>query len=266
MVLVVLQELPLLWMLIIAVRPDGDFLAFNGHFGAQAITGDHFRELLLLTPFLQWCTNTIIVSSASALLASTSGCLFAFALRFARRPHYKQLKNLVLVAYLLPSSFLVLPILWLISSLSPSAPLFLLPLVYQLFLFPICVWIASSYVDRIPSGIIAMARLENLGMSAALRLVFRPFANQALWAGFAVAFVFAMQEYVYAFFLTSTAGWSTLPVGIASLQAGDVYQWSLIASAGVGCTILVLILLLIGRRLLRGGLNEAIDLMARKSR
>ena len=51
---------------------------------------------------------------------------------------------------------------------------------------------------------------------------------------FVFAFLLAWGEYIYALTLISTPRWKTVPVGIALLQGGDIYNWGMIMA---GATI-----------------------------
>jgi multiple sugar transport system permease protein len=252
--LILVQELPLLWMLSTALRPETGFLLPTSTW--REITLSNFGRLITSTNFLRWCLNSVMVSVVSAGTAAVLGNLFALSLRFVQMRVYRHVRNLVLAAYVVPSMFLVLPIQWGLASFPRLASLFFLPLIYQVFLLPVCVWIGSSYVDRIPLGVIAMARLEHLDMWSAIRLVYIPYAGRALWVSFALSLVLSMQEYVYGFLLLSDQHWHTLPVGIAALQAGDIYQWSLIAAAGVVCSLIAIMILISCNRLLFGAMTR----------
>jgi multiple sugar transport system permease protein len=246
LLLVAVQSIPLLWMLVTSTQRDSTFVRFNGS-RVGAITASHFTTLFQATTFPQWCVNTLLIAAASAALAAISGNLFSFALRFRSGQFYRNVRNLAFLAYLIPSMFLILPLEWVVPRITTEYIPLLMPFIYQIFLFPLCVWIAAGFVDRIPTGVIRTAQLDELPFSNRLRWVYIPYAARGFWVAFVLCFVIASQEYIYAFTFLTRPGWQTLPIGIANMQAGDVYQWALISAAGVCSAALALFLLFFAR-------------------
>lgn len=244
----VIQNIPIIWLFNTAIRPEHGFLVLNDFRFSEGVTLDNFYRLLIGTNFMRWFGNSLIIATASALLAAILGNIFCLGIRFSPNKGPQRLRDIIFLAYILPAMFLILPVQWMLSQLSTDIlSILFLPLIYQLFLFPVSTWIASGYIDRIPEGAVQMARLDDLTMSDRVRLVHVPYASAGFWIAFAITFVIALQEFVYAFILVIPSRAQTLTVGIAEMQAGDIYQWAIIAAAGVAVVILMLVMLFIFR-------------------
>ena len=243
-IILIVQNAPIFWLFNTAIRPEQGFLVLSDFRFSEGVTLENFHRLLTTTDFLRWLANSFLIATASALIATVFANIFCLGVRFSTNPNFRRLRDGVFLAYLLPALFLVLPIQWLLvkSSLDPFS-IFLLPLIYQVFLFPISTWIVSGYIDRIPEGAIQMAHLDALPLLDRVRLVQIPYAGMGFWISFAITFVIAFQEFIYAFILLIHPQFQTLPVGITGMQAGDIYQWGTIAAAGVSVVIVVLLML-----------------------
>jgi ABC-type glycerol-3-phosphate transport system permease component len=240
-IILIVQSTPIVWLFNTAIRPEHGFLDFQF---SEGITFDNFHSLLTTTGFLRWLTNSFVIATASAFIASALANIFCLGIRFETNPNFRRLRDGVFLAYLFPAMFLVLPIQWImVRSSIDLFSILVLPIIYQVFLFPIAIWIVSAYVDRIPDGAVQMARLDDIALFDRIRLLQIPYARPGFWISFAIAFVMALQEFVYAFILLTRPQSQTLTVGIAGMQAGDIYQWAVIAAAGVAVVLLVILML-----------------------
>jgi ABC-type glycerol-3-phosphate transport system permease component len=74
--------------------------------------------------------------------------------------------------------------------------------------------------------------------------------------------VLAFHEYIFAFVTLRDSAWQTVPVGLASMQAGDVYQWPLISAAAVVVSIMCCTFLVAFGRTLSRAVEEIVDRVA----
>lgn len=251
------QVAPLLWLANTAIRPERGILIADSLRLDEPVTLDNFKGLST-TSFYSWLVTSLTLATFASATATVTGHLFAFGCLISRKPLWRSVRSLALAAYLIPAMFLVFPVQLLYQMSGIRIAAIALVIVHQLFLFPVSVWLASSYLDRIPVGYVSLGIIDNLTPAEYWSLLYWPFAREALKVTFAVTFVLSYQEYIYSFVLTSSSSFITIPVGMASLQAGDVYQWALIGAGGVVTTIVSAVIVATLSRTLEKGIERSV--------
>jgi multiple sugar transport system permease protein len=254
-IVLIVQEIPLLWLFITAVRPEGNFLLDLSNIRLTSFTLASFHSLLFNTPFCRWLINSVVLSICASVIATTLACAVAFHTRIDTSGVLSRLRPLILAAYFLPAMFMVFGAQIAISYLSSILRFISLILLYQIFLFPFSLWVMSGYIERIPRGIISLSLIDNLNFRQRLRFVALPFLLPGLFACFVVCVVLAIQDYLYAMVFLNSPQVQSLTVGVITLEAGDVYSWTLIAAAGT-CIALISSIALVS---LRGALERVVD-------
>lgn len=249
-VFLILQSFPLLWLLITSIKKDTGLFVWDSFNVVKELTFSNFIKLFTEHNFILWLRNSFIISTLAAMIATVAGWFFSLSIQLFVPSFFQKLKALVLIAYLIPSMFLIMSLQQVIDKFFGWPTLILLSFCYQFFLLPVAVWISGSYVSQIPSSLIALSCLDDLGLSDRIRLLVSPFVGKGIVAVFSLCFVMAFQEYLYALVFLKGEEWLTIPLGLTSLQAGDVFNWGVIAAGAISMTILVLgVLFLIGKGL-----------------
>lgn len=239
-----IQNFPLLWLFITSITVETGLFTLNSH-SLTDLTLSNFSRLFSDYNFLLWLRNSFFVSIFAATIATIFGWFFSLSIQLFVPSFFQRLRALVLVAYLIPSMFLVLALQQVLDRISGLGSLVILGFCYQFFLLPVSVWISSSYVSRIPKSLIALSCLDRLGLLDRIKLIVKPFVVKGIAAVFSLCFVMAFQEYLYALVFLKEENLLTLPLGLTSLQAGDVYEWGVIAAGSVSATILIIIMLIL---------------------
>lgn len=257
--ILIAQSIPLIWLAYTSFTSQGGFLLKGSQ--SRNFTLENFQILFLNTDYLKWAINSVALAGFAATLACFGGITFAFAVRIKSLEYswISHIRTLVLVSYLIPPLLYIFPLQYILPSKNMLLVLFSLGLTFQLSLFPLAVWLGSSYIERIPTSIIALARLEQRKFTWMLSKILLPFSGTSIPVVYSVAFVISFQEYLFSFIFLRRPSWQTLPVGLAGMQAGDIYEWILIASGGIMTAIICLaILFIVGSRVMTAA-EKAID-------
>jgi multiple sugar transport system permease protein len=250
-IFLILQSFPLLWLLIASIKVETGLFTWDSFNVVKEFTLSNFVLLFTKHNFFLWLRNSFLISTLAATIATTAGWIFSLSIQLFVPSFFQKLRALVLVAYLIPSMFLIMSLQQVLDRFYGWVILLLLSLCYQFFLLPVAVWVSGSYASQIPNSLIALSCLDELGLVERIKLMVLPFVGKGIVAVFSLCFVMAFQEYLYALIFLKGEEWLTIPVGLTSLQAGDVFDWGIIAAASILVTILVLsILFLIGKKLL----------------
>jgi ABC-type glycerol-3-phosphate transport system permease component len=257
---VLVADLPLVWIVVTAFRPDQDLTAYPPLLFPSRLTFDHFRHLFTSTLFGTYFVNSAFVASTATLLTMVVGTMGAYTIaRFqARYVYLRALAQMSLLAYLVPPILLLVPITQIIGVLGLANNLTALVLVYSAtLLLPFALWILRSYFHGVSAELEEAAMVDGCTRFGAFRRVVLPQAASGLITTAVFTFNAAWQEYLYASILLSDPKSETLSFGVSQLVQADFFiSWGQLMAASVIITIPVIVLFTIAQRQLVGGIGS----------
>ncbi len=252
---IVFALFPIWWMVVTSLRTGPDLLSESNPFWPTTPTLQNYRHLLLETNFGRWLSNSAIVSILSTLLAFLFAVPAAYSIAKIPSVHSRTFGVLAILGYGLPPILLLVPMFVFVTSVGAFDQPWLLPIVYPSFLIPFATWLLAGFMKSVSSASEDAARTDGCSRLGVLVYVVLPSIKQGILSTFVFCFLLCWGEYVYAMGLVASNQLRTLPVGISSLESGDVFQWGAIMAAAVLANLPVVILLLISRQTLVRGLT-----------
>jgi multiple sugar transport system permease protein len=206
--------------------------------------------------FLKHATNTVVVSSSAALVATVVGAAAAYGLsRFSYRfgPwRNRDISFWFLSQLILPPVAIALPLLVLYRELELLDTRIGLILVYTIMNLPIVIWIMRDQFDSIPIELEQAALVDGATIWQAFLRIVVPIAGPGFVAAFILSLVFSWNEYFFAVIL-SGADAPTLPVILAGQTSSQGTRWWTIgALATAAITPLLIIGLLMEKYIVKG--------------
>lgn len=256
-VIVALVAFPLFWMIASSFKPRTELYAFPPTFLPTVFTLDNYVELLTKTSFLTYFKNSMIVAVGSTVLSMIVGSFGGYALSRFRYPGFRAFARLTLVAYMLPSIMLVIPLYVVIGELGLVDTLESLIVTNTTFTLPFALWLLRSYFATIPIELEEAAMIDGSTRFEALVKVIVPLAIPGIVATSIFAFTNAWNEFLYALVFIHSDSLRTLPPGMGTfIKMDSIYQWGVLMAGSVLITIPVLIFYLVVQRNLVVGLTE----------
>jgi multiple sugar transport system permease protein len=183
------------------------------------------------TGFDRFFFNSIVIASASVLLALVIGTLAAYG--FSRYP----LKGndtylfIILTTRMLPAIVVIIPVILMFRAVGLSGSYLGIIMLYTAFNLAFTVWMMKSFFDELSTDIEDAARIDG---SSEIKVFFKICLPQVV-AGLAATFVFGLiltwNEFLFALLLT---GPDTRTVPVAMNQAvssgGRGTDWTLLAA------------------------------------
>jgi multiple sugar transport system permease protein len=183
------------------------------------------------TGFDRFFFNSIVIASASVLLALVIGTLAAYG--FSRYP----LKGndtylfIILTTRMLPAIVVIIPVILMFRAVGLSGSYFGIIMLYTAFNLAFTIWMMKSFFDELSPDVEDAARIDG---SSETRVFFKICLPQVI-AGLAATFVFGLiltwNEFLFALLLT---GPDTRTVPVAMNQAvssgGRGTDWTLLAA------------------------------------
>jgi multiple sugar transport system permease protein len=223
------------------------------------LTLESFQKLFTSSPFETYLANSALVSSSATLLTVVMGTIGAYAFaRFEQRFLFLRVLGwLSLLAYMLPSILLVVPIAVIVSWFGLANSLAALVLIYSATLLPFALWILRSYFSGVAVHLEEAAMIDGATRFGAFYRVVVPLAVSGVISVAVFIFNAAWGEYLFASILISDPSRLTLSLGLTNLLVqGEVFSWGELMAGAVVTTVPVVVLFAIAQRQLVTGLGE----------
>lgn len=245
---------PFVWQLVTALKPTGQ-LAQLPPLLPSPPTLAHFEAVLTAPGFLRSVLNSVIVATATVLLAFVLGIPAAYALAKLQ----VRGRSLWLVALLFLSMFPAIsnvgPLYLLFIRLELRDSLLAVVMAHAVFALPFAVWNLASFFQEIPDDLYRAARVDGCSHLGVLWHVVLPLAAPGLLSVGLLVFIFSWNEFLYAFTLTASPNSRTLPVAIALFPGVHEIPWGEISAAAILATLPTVALMLAFQRRIVSGLT-----------
>jgi multiple sugar transport system permease protein len=246
--------IPLAWLVMTSLKPNAE-ITQDGTLLPSAPTFANYERLFTEKEFGLYLRNSLVVTAASVALSMVIGSLAAYSIaRFRLRFGLERTLGLgFLVARIVPTIALVVPVYLLMLELDLINTLTGLVIVYTAFNVAFVVWMMESFFREIPRDLEEAAMVDGDSRLGAMWRVVVPVAAPGLVATAIFATVVTFNEFLFALVLTVTPDTQTVPRGAASLITRFNTDWGAMAAAGVvSAAPIVVFALIVQRHLVRG--------------
>src|SRR5262249_20715028 len=149
---VVIAVFPVFWMAITAFKQDADLyrmdqVPFWFHLPP---TLRHFKLLLLRTYFVPQLINTLILAVCVVAITMVTAIPAGYALARLPLPGSEKLGIAIFLTYLVPQTFLFIPLARVVGVLGLFDSWWALVVVYPTFTIPFCAWKMLGYFKTVP--------------------------------------------------------------------------------------------------------------------
>ena len=259
---VVITVGPVVWAFLISLKPDSETMAYPPTILPAHPTLDNYTNLFKVLPFGDFYINSLIAAGVSAILTITIAAPAAYAMVRLRFFGSDALSFVGLVAYMVPSIVIVVPIFLVAYTLKALDSLPAVIVLYTISFLPFATWQLRSYFAGIPADLEAAAMVDGATQLEAFFLVILPFAVPGLIATAIFTFSVSWSEYLFASLLLYTPSHQTLSPGLAVGLLGslDLYSWGvLMAGSTLMAVPMIVVFIFIQRRLVIGFASGAVQ-------
>ena len=251
--------LPFGWMLIVSISRQPDFLLPSAAF---APTLQNYVDVLSDPSLHLWAylRNSLVVSAASAALATLAAGLSAYAVTRLRFPGRILIPVGVLAFSMFPQISIVGYLFKLMSAFGWVNTHAALILPYTTLGLPLALWIMLSYFAQIPADIDRAALVDGASrLQVLLRIIF-PLALPGALSTCLLVFIYSFNEFLFALMLTTDYNARTVPVGIALFEGlhGQLPWGHMMAIAVISIVPVIALTAVFQRRIIQGLIQGAI--------
>ena len=225
--------------------------------GDISITLQNYTAAFQNRTFIRAILNSSIVAVSVTVIALVIGSFAGFALGKLRFRGKSPSLYLILSMTMFPQVAVLTGLYAVILNFNiPAIPSMILS--YMLFTLPFTVWVLTSFFQQLPTDLLQSAQVDGATPFQSFRMILLPLTAPALVTTGLLAFIAAVNEYLFALtFTTIEPDARTIPVAIA-LFTGQVARqdpFGEIMAAAVLVTIPLIVLVLIFQKRIIGGLT-----------
>jgi ABC-type glycerol-3-phosphate transport system permease component len=248
----VVMILPFYWMLITAVSPAPDIIAFPPRWFPTHLTATHFRDAWAKAPWYLYYKNSLIVAAISVGLSMLFGLFAGYAFAVYRFPLRTILFLLILGTLMVPvqvSSVSLYVFLSRIGWVDTYAGI-LAPNFASAF----GVFLIRQSIAAIPSDLIEAARIDGAGETRIVFTVVAPLIKAMLATIALLLFLSSWNDFLWPEIIINSEGLRTLPVGIALFKDpyGNIDYGPLMAGAVISTAPMLIVYAISQRFMIRG--------------
>ncbi|MBV8413582.1 MAG: carbohydrate ABC transporter permease [Verrucomicrobia bacterium] len=240
---------PLLWMIIMSLKPDSQMFTTTFIFSP---TMENYSAVFLRSDYPHFFLNNLLVSISAVLLSLIVGVPAAYALA---RFHFKLKEDIaftILSFRFAPEILVILPLFLIYQRTGLYDTYFGLIWVYQLITLPLLIWILRGYFEDISPDIEAAAQLDGYSWWQVFLKVLLPLVKPGLVAASLLCFIFAWNAFTFPLLLSDARAQTSTVVALRFLASDTVHYGQVAAAATISALPEVILALLIQKHLVRG--------------
>ena len=211
---------------------------------------DLFRNVAFVTYF----RNSAVVATGTMLLTLAVASLGAYAFVRFRFTGRAPLLVAMLMAYMIPSVVLLVPLLVIFRSYGLINTYQGLILAEATNTAPFALLLLINYFAALPRELEEAAQVDGCGRLRTLVRIVLPLAVPGLVAAGLFAFIAAWNNFLFAFLFTTTDRVKTLPIMMRLFALGEPAVWGVSAAGAILTTLPIVLLFLLFQRMLMSGL------------
>jgi multiple sugar transport system permease protein len=250
--------LPIYNMVVIAFDSHDD--VFSGAIWPEHASFESFKVVVTqdfwyLKRFWHQFGNSFFVGLTTMFLTLLIGSLASFTVGRLRLRRGWMLSNAALMTYVIPASFLAIPLYRIMQIYGLTDSLWAVILSIVTFATPYAIFIFSQYGKSIPMELDESARIDGANPWQIYIRIYLPLMAPALVAVGTYALLLAWNEYLYNFLMLSKPDNMTVAVALAQFLNSDESPWNFMMATAIIYALPPMILYYGFRRYMTAGLT-----------
>lgn len=248
-----LMFFPILWMVLTSFKTEQIAFAFPPKL-LFTPTLDNWRIALVGTDYLSFLSSTLIITGVSTVLALILGIPAAYAMAFYPTKRTDASMMWVMSTRMLPPVGVIVPLYVLFQRLNLLDTHWGMIIIYAAMNVPLVIWMVRSFMIDIPFEVIEAARMDGVSLWQEIWSIVLPLIVPGLAATALLCFIFAWNEFFFAFSLTTKSA-APLSVYISSFKTAEGLFWAKMSAAATATVLPVLVAGWVAQRQLVTGLT-----------
>ncbi len=246
---------PIALVVLSSFKPARDIFVFPPTWAFTPTFANYAGLWLRWPDFFRTLGNSLIVTLGATALAVIVSAMAGYVYSRKRNPYLAGSAFFMIFVRLFPPIVVTLPLFPLVNALRLNDTHLILVILYATFFVSMGTMILKAFVDQIPRELDEAAMVDGAGVWSVFWRVILPLSAQGMIAVGVFVFVYAWNEFLFAFiFTTSTA--KTAPLVLSEMTgAVDGVEWGVLFAATTVQLVPVLLFVLLAQKYLIAGLT-----------
>ncbi|CAM2841792.1 carbohydrate ABC transporter permease [Saccharomonospora xinjiangensis] len=227
----VVAVFPVAWVTLTSLKTDRASWTRPDEIGTLGL--GNYSQVLSETQFTTWFVNSLIVATATTVVAVLIAATAGYAASRMRFPGKRPLMWSFLITQMFPAAVLIVPLYNVLSELGLLDSYGGLVLASSTVAVPYCAWMLKGYFDTIPVSIDEAGRVDGLSPFGTFWRLIVPLAKPGIAVTVFYSFITAWGEVAFAGVFMQSEGHYTLPVGMATFVSDFKAEWGLLTASSV---------------------------------
>ena len=236
---------PFAWMIVSAVKPRRESMAYPPHVLPQHVTLEYFVQLMRQLDFGRYLVNTLAVvaiSMVGLVLMAMAGYGFAKFTFRGKEPIF----FLVLTTMMIPVQVTMIPTYLILNAVGLTNTL--LGIAMPTLVSAFGVFMFRQFMTTIPTEVIEAARIDGAGEARIFGQIVLPMSRPILAVQVVLTFISGWNSFLWPLVIASDQNLYTLSVGIALLNQQVATNPSLQMAAAALMVVPVLVVFVVFQR------------------
>lgn len=245
---------PIYYVVITSFKNQAGFFTSNPMLPATEPTLDNYK-LVLENNFVQYFTNSLIVTLGTVLPALLVSFMAAYAIVRGRSRFLSLTNNLFLLGLAIPLHATIIPIYWMITRAHLYDTLLALILPSVAFAIPVSVLILSNFLRDVPNELFESMRLDGCSDWAMMWRLALPMTKPAVITVGIYNALHVWNGFLFPLILTQSPSTRVLPLSLWTFQGEFSVNIPAVLASVVLATLPLLVIYVVARRQLLSGLT-----------
>lgn len=179
-----------------------------------------YANVHLGVSFLEMFRNSIIITSATLIIAITIAAFGSFSFSNYKFRGKEVTYTLIIASLVIPSQVLLIPLFFVLRNLNILNTYLAVILPYVGLLLPIAILILRSFFEQIPKEIKESAKIDGASDFRIFLQIVIPLSKPAIATCVILLFLDAWNEFIFALVFLGDPKIQTIPVAIAKIAGG----------------------------------------------
>ena len=249
---------PFYWTVNTALKSEGDILKTPPEYIPHNITFENFVNAWNNVGFSIYFRNSLFLAVCTVISVVFFATLVGYALSRYRFKGKRVFLLLLLCTQFVPGAMLIIPMFIIFKNMGLiSSPLSLI-LAYTTFQLPFNSILMNGFISNVPKELEEAAMVDGCNRLQAIYHVVLPLLLPGIVATGVFTFIYAWNEFLYAFMLTNKADKFTLSVGLSLMMGEFNINYGALAAGSVIALVPAIIMFAYVQKYLVNGLGGAV--------
>jgi len=241
--LVLIWLVPMLWMVITAVKPDGSPVTVLTELIKPPFTMDNYKFVSENASIWRWTWNSVYIAIVTTALTLLLTSMAAYVLSRIPFKGNKLVFWVIISGLMVPTEATIVPLFLMMvdNGLVNSYSSIIFPSVAA----PLGVLILKQFYDAIPKELVEAAEMDGANKLRIWWSIFLPLSRSSMAALGIFTFISSWNNFLWPFLAISDEKMMTLPVGIPLFQSGYAAELTIPMAANMLASLPALIVFII---------------------